>query len=201
MVHDQQGRKLEPHPPSLRRLLPMALPHQARREGIPRGIHSGISARTRLWTVSTWTTSATAMSSFPRASGPPTTSSRTGNTRSSTSATAKAAEMPSPRDHGIDPIDLPDPTADERWSRFRWDGVTRLVESLAEAVHEIPASSLGSALATAGERNRSPPPSSPPQPSPERWYDRLGMNGRWTQYSPCFTTDFTRRSWPGSGRA
>ena len=36
---------------------------------------------------------------------------------------------------GVDPLDLPDPTADEAWRRFRWDGVTRLVNALSEVVH------------------------------------------------------------------
>lgn len=36
---------------------------------------------------------------------------------------------------GTDPLDLPDPTADEAWRRFRWDSVTGLVRVLAEAVH------------------------------------------------------------------
>ena len=48
--------------------------------------------------------------------------------------------------HGTDPLDLQDPTADERWRRFRWDSVTGLVEVLAEAVHEMPASPFGSSL-------------------------------------------------------
>lgn len=38
---------------------------------------------------------------------------------------------------GIDPLDLPDPTADPAWRRFRWDSVTGLVEVLAAAVHEL----------------------------------------------------------------
>lgn len=36
---------------------------------------------------------------------------------------------------GIDPLELPDPPSDERWRRFRWDGVTRVVEEIAAAVH------------------------------------------------------------------
>ncbi|MBT8395951.1 MAG: hypothetical protein HKO65_15170 [Gemmatimonadetes bacterium] len=40
--------------------------------------------------------------------------------------------------HGIDPLDLPDPPSDQRWRRFRWDSVTGLVETLAEAVHGVP---------------------------------------------------------------
>jgi uncharacterized lipoprotein YddW (UPF0748 family) len=36
---------------------------------------------------------------------------------------------------GTDPLDLPDPPADEAWRRFRWDSVTGLVRVLAEAVH------------------------------------------------------------------
>lgn len=50
--------------------------------------------------------------------------------------------------HGMDPLDLPDPTVDERWRRFRWDSVTSLVETLAESVHQIPASPFGSTLST-----------------------------------------------------
>ncbi len=38
-------------------------------------------------------------------------------------------------EHGRDPLELPDPSADEDWRRFRWDSVTGLVEVLAEAVH------------------------------------------------------------------
>jgi len=38
--------------------------------------------------------------------------------------------------HNMDPLDLPDPTTDEAWRRFRWDGVTAVVKTLAEAVHE-----------------------------------------------------------------
>lgn len=35
---------------------------------------------------------------------------------------------------GTDPLDLPDPPADEAWRRFRWDSVTGLVRVLADAV-------------------------------------------------------------------
>ena len=35
---------------------------------------------------------------------------------------------------GTDPLELPDPTADERWRRFRWDGVSRVVEAITAAV-------------------------------------------------------------------
>lgn len=35
---------------------------------------------------------------------------------------------------GTDPLDLPDPTADGAWREFRWEGVTRLVRELADAV-------------------------------------------------------------------
>lgn len=52
--------------------------------------------------------------------------------------------------HGMDPLDLPDPTADDRWRRFRWDGVTKLVETLADSVHQIPASPFGSTLSGPG---------------------------------------------------
>jgi uncharacterized lipoprotein YddW (UPF0748 family) len=38
--------------------------------------------------------------------------------------------------HDTDPIELPDPPADEGWRRFRRDSVTGLVKVLAEAVHE-----------------------------------------------------------------
>jgi len=38
---------------------------------------------------------------------------------------------------GIDPLGLPDPPADERWRRFRWEGVTRVVEAIATAVHAL----------------------------------------------------------------
>ncbi len=36
---------------------------------------------------------------------------------------------------GTDPLDLPDPTADAAWRRFRWDSVTGLVRALADAAH------------------------------------------------------------------
>lgn len=36
---------------------------------------------------------------------------------------------------GRDPLEIPDPSADEAWRRFRWDGVTRLVEEVARGVH------------------------------------------------------------------
>ena len=36
---------------------------------------------------------------------------------------------------GRDPLDIPDPPADEAWRRFRWDSVTATVRDLAEAVH------------------------------------------------------------------
>jgi uncharacterized lipoprotein YddW (UPF0748 family) len=38
-------------------------------------------------------------------------------------------------EHGTDPLDFPDPTADVAWRRFRWDSVTGLVRVLADAVH------------------------------------------------------------------
>jgi len=44
---------------------------------------------------------------------------------------------------GTDPLDLPDPTADEEWRRFRWDSVTGLVKILAEAVHGVPSGDGG----------------------------------------------------------
>jgi len=50
--------------------------------------------------------------------------------------------------HDTDPLDLPDPPADQRWRRFRWDSVTGLVEALAGAVHGVPASHHGSSLAS-----------------------------------------------------
>ena len=37
---------------------------------------------------------------------------------------------------GRDPLDVPDPPADEAWRRFRWDGVTAAVRELAGAAHE-----------------------------------------------------------------
>lgn len=40
------------------------------------------------------------------------------------------------RQDGRDPLEIPDPTADEAWRRFRWDGVTGLVEVLARTVHD-----------------------------------------------------------------
>jgi uncharacterized lipoprotein YddW (UPF0748 family) len=36
---------------------------------------------------------------------------------------------------GRDPMGIADPTQDEAWRRFRWDGITRVVEVLAERVH------------------------------------------------------------------
>jgi hypothetical protein len=36
---------------------------------------------------------------------------------------------------GTDPLDLPDPTRDEAWRRFRWDSVTGLVKECRDAVH------------------------------------------------------------------
>ncbi len=43
--------------------------------------------------------------------------------------------------HHTDPLELPDPPADERWRKFRWDSVTELVNTLADAVHGVPAGS------------------------------------------------------------
>ena len=37
---------------------------------------------------------------------------------------------------GRDPLEIPDPPADEVWRRFRWDSVTGAVRDLAAAVHE-----------------------------------------------------------------
>ena len=37
---------------------------------------------------------------------------------------------------GRDPLEIPDPTTDEAWRRFRWDSVTDAVEVLAAAAHE-----------------------------------------------------------------
>ncbi len=45
--------------------------------------------------------------------------------------------------HGVDPLDLPDPPADEAWRRFRWDSVTGLVRVLADAVHGVSAETSG----------------------------------------------------------
>ena len=50
--------------------------------------------------------------------------------------------------HGVDPLELPEAPADERWRRFRWDAVTGLVKLLADAVHGVPASPYGSSLAS-----------------------------------------------------
>jgi len=36
---------------------------------------------------------------------------------------------------GRDPLEIPDPTADEAWRRFRWDSVTKAVQQLADVVH------------------------------------------------------------------
>jgi uncharacterized lipoprotein YddW (UPF0748 family) len=36
---------------------------------------------------------------------------------------------------GTDPLDLPDPTADQAWREFRWNSVTGVVRTLSEAVH------------------------------------------------------------------
>jgi uncharacterized lipoprotein YddW (UPF0748 family) len=36
---------------------------------------------------------------------------------------------------GRDPLEIPDPPADEAWRRFRWDSVTGLVRQVADAVH------------------------------------------------------------------
>ena len=37
---------------------------------------------------------------------------------------------------GRDPLEIPDPPADEAWRRFRWDNVTGAVRALAGAVHD-----------------------------------------------------------------
>ena len=37
---------------------------------------------------------------------------------------------------GVDPLDLPDPTADEAWRRFRWVSVTRLANELIAEIHK-----------------------------------------------------------------
>ncbi len=50
--------------------------------------------------------------------------------------------------HGVDPLDLPDPAADETWRRFRWDSVTDLVRILADAVHGIPTPQPPEAMST-----------------------------------------------------
>ena len=36
---------------------------------------------------------------------------------------------------GQDPLELPDPTADPRWRRYRFDTITRLVNELVDVVH------------------------------------------------------------------
>ncbi len=38
-------------------------------------------------------------------------------------------------EHGIDPLDLPDPSADNAWRQFRYDSITRLVKHLYEVAH------------------------------------------------------------------
>lgn len=38
---------------------------------------------------------------------------------------------------GLDPMDLPDPPANEAWVRFRWDSITKLVNLIYDAVHEL----------------------------------------------------------------
>ena len=37
---------------------------------------------------------------------------------------------------GVDPLDLPDPSVDAAWRQYRYDSVTRLVNQLAEVVHQ-----------------------------------------------------------------
>jgi len=39
-------------------------------------------------------------------------------------------------EHGVDPLDLPDPAADPAWRQFRLDSITRLVERLAAVVRK-----------------------------------------------------------------
>jgi len=39
------------------------------------------------------------------------------------------------RQHGIDPLELPDPPADAAWRQYRYDSVTRLVQRLAGVAH------------------------------------------------------------------
>jgi hypothetical protein len=51
---------------------------------------------------------------------------------------------------GKDPLDLPDPTQDPEWRRFRWDSVTGLVKVLAEAVHGVPVQGPGLASTDLG---------------------------------------------------
>ncbi len=51
--------------------------------------------------------------------------------------------------YNTDPLKLLDPPMDDAWRRFRWDGVTRLVRDLAEAVHGVPSSPTHSSLRSA----------------------------------------------------
>jgi uncharacterized lipoprotein YddW (UPF0748 family) len=39
------------------------------------------------------------------------------------------------RQEGVDPLELPDPPANEAWRQYRYDTVTRLVNRIADAVH------------------------------------------------------------------
>jgi len=58
--------------------------------------------------------------------------------------------------HDIDPLELEDPSVDGAWRQFRWDGVTELVKTLADAVHRVPADGQGSRT-TEGSILRSDP--------------------------------------------
>ena len=49
---------------------------------------------------------------------------------------------------GRDPLDIPDPPADEAWRRFRWDSVTGAVRDMAAAVHEQGKSITAAVFAT-----------------------------------------------------
>lgn len=40
-------------------------------------------------------------------------------------------------EHGTDPLELPNPPADERWRRFRWDAVTGLVGAVSAGVEAV----------------------------------------------------------------
>ena len=41
------------------------------------------------------------------------------------------------KEHGVDPLELPDPPASAAWRRWRWDRVTRIVDAVVEAVRPL----------------------------------------------------------------
>ncbi len=55
---------------------------------------------------------------------------------------------------GRDPLEIPDPPADEAWRRFRWDSVTGAVRDLAAAVHEHGKPITAAVFATPTEARR-----------------------------------------------